>query len=69
MDVEGSKLPTLVYLAREKRPEHPHNFKAGAMNALVTLQQYMLRNMHIYTHIHIEEKDSTIMLICISLCL
>lgn len=41
MDVEGSKLPTLVYLAREKRPKHPHNFKAGAMNALVTLQPYM----------------------------
>lgn len=35
MDVERSKLPTLVYLAREKRPWHPHNFKAGAMNALV----------------------------------
>ena len=35
-DVAGCKLPTLVYLAREKRPEHFHNFKAGAMNALVT---------------------------------
>ncbi|XP_027170369.1 cellulose synthase-like protein E1 isoform X2 [Coffea eugenioides] len=34
-DVAGCKLPTLVYLAREKRPEHFHNFKAGAMNALI----------------------------------
>ncbi|KAJ7960951.1 Cellulose synthase, partial [Quillaja saponaria] len=34
-DVEGFLLPTLVYLAREKRPQHPHNFKAGAMNALL----------------------------------
>lgn len=34
-DVEGCPLPTLVYLAREKRPQHFHNFKAGAMNALV----------------------------------
>ncbi|EOY11992.1 Cellulose synthase like E1 isoform 3 [Theobroma cacao] len=34
-DIKGSALPTLVYLAREKRPQHPHNFKAGAMNALV----------------------------------
>ncbi|CAL5392491.1 unnamed protein product [Camellia sinensis] len=34
-DVEGCTLPTLVYLAREKRPQHPHNFKAGAMNALI----------------------------------
>ena len=34
-DIAGCTLPTLVYLAREKRPHHPHNFKAGAMNALV----------------------------------
>ncbi|CAL1384753.1 unnamed protein product [Linum trigynum] len=36
--VNGSSslhLPTLVYLAREKRPQHHHNFKAGAMNALI----------------------------------
>ncbi|TXG67985.1 hypothetical protein EZV62_009260 [Acer yangbiense] len=34
-DIEGYLLPTLVYLAREKRPQHPHNFKAGAMNTLI----------------------------------
>ncbi|KAK4420851.1 Cellulose synthase-like protein E1 [Sesamum alatum] len=34
-DIEGCRLPTLVYLAREKRPRHFHNFKAGAMNALI----------------------------------
>ncbi|XP_004296328.1 PREDICTED: cellulose synthase-like protein E1-like [Fragaria vesca subsp. vesca] len=34
-DVEGCVLPTLVYLAREKRPQIHHNFKAGAMNALI----------------------------------
>ncbi|KAK6133030.1 hypothetical protein DH2020_033240 [Rehmannia glutinosa] len=34
-DIEGCRLPTLVYLAREKRPQHFHNFKAGAMNALL----------------------------------
>ncbi|KAL6544555.1 hypothetical protein OROMI_023417 [Orobanche minor] len=34
-DIEGFRLPTLVYLAREKRPRHFHNFKAGAMNALI----------------------------------
>ncbi|XP_026392934.1 cellulose synthase-like protein E1 isoform X2 [Papaver somniferum] len=32
---EISKLPTLVYMAREKRPQHHHNFKAGAMNSLI----------------------------------
>ncbi|KAH9804268.1 cellulose synthase-like protein E1 [Citrus sinensis] len=35
VDNEGCQLPTLVYMAREKRPECPHNFKAGAMNALI----------------------------------
>ncbi|KAL1369964.1 hypothetical protein AAHE18_01G025800 [Arachis hypogaea] len=34
-DVDGVVLPTLVYLAREKRPQHSHNFKAGAMNSLL----------------------------------
>ncbi|XBH70606.1 hypothetical protein VPH35_098235 [Triticum aestivum] len=35
VDNEGKVLPTLVYMAREKRPQHHHNFKAGAMNALI----------------------------------
>ncbi|OIT28966.1 PREDICTED: cellulose synthase-like protein E6 [Nicotiana attenuata] len=35
VDVVGQILPTLVYLAREKRPQHHHHFKAGAMNALI----------------------------------
>lgn len=34
-DVDGFVLPALVYLAREKRPQYFHNFKAGAMNSLV----------------------------------
>ncbi|MQL05595.1 hypothetical protein EI015_26345, partial [Escherichia coli] len=34
-DVDGFVLPTLVYLAREKRLQYPHNFKAGAMNSLL----------------------------------
>ncbi|KAB1221657.1 Cellulose synthase-like protein E6 [Morella rubra] len=35
VDFEGQPLPTLVYLAREKRPQYHHNYKAGAMNALI----------------------------------
>ncbi|XP_047957168.1 cellulose synthase-like protein E6 isoform X2 [Salvia hispanica] len=35
VDIEGKPLPMLVYLAREKRPGYPHNFKAGSMNALI----------------------------------
>uniref|UniRef100_A0A2N9GQN2 Glycosyltransferase 2-like domain-containing protein n=1 Tax=Fagus sylvatica TaxID=28930 RepID=A0A2N9GQN2_FAGSY len=37
VDIEGQPLPTLVYLAREKRPQYHHHFKAGAMNALVEM--------------------------------
>lgn len=43
VDNEGSRLPTLVYMAREKRPNWPHNFKAGAMNALVSLLHFFLK--------------------------
>ncbi|KAI8553032.1 hypothetical protein RHMOL_Rhmol06G0313800 [Rhododendron molle] len=35
VDDDGHQLPTLVYLAREKRPHCPHNFKAGSMNSLI----------------------------------
>ncbi|CAA7407788.1 unnamed protein product [Spirodela intermedia] len=35
VDVDGRPLPTLVYVAREKRPHRHHNFKAGAMNSLM----------------------------------
>ncbi|KAL6844816.1 hypothetical protein ACP4OV_025475 [Aristida adscensionis] len=35
VDNDGNVLPTLVYMAREKRPQYHHNFKAGAMNALI----------------------------------
>ncbi|CAL5344330.1 hypothetical protein CsSME_00032811 [Camellia sinensis var. sinensis] len=32
---EEEAMPTLVYLAREKRPQYHHNFKAGALNSLI----------------------------------
>ncbi|KAL7210020.1 hypothetical protein ACSBR1_031569 [Camellia fascicularis] len=31
-----TKLPLVVYVSREKRPSQPHNFKAGALNALIS---------------------------------
>lgn len=36
-DVEGNELPRLVYVSREKRPGFDHHKKAGAMNALVSI--------------------------------
>ncbi|XP_059446004.1 probable cellulose synthase A catalytic subunit 8 [UDP-forming] [Corylus avellana] len=32
--VDQAKMPLLVYVSREKRPSHPHHFKAGALNVL-----------------------------------
>ncbi|KAI3469711.1 hypothetical protein Pfo_026374 [Paulownia fortunei] len=35
VDSSQQEMPILVYVAREKRPSHPHYFKAGALNALI----------------------------------
>ncbi|KAK4340653.1 hypothetical protein RND71_039154 [Anisodus tanguticus] len=32
---DKAKIPTLVYVSREKNPSHPHHFKAGALNVLL----------------------------------
>ncbi|KAF5184912.1 Cellulose synthase-like protein b3 [Thalictrum thalictroides] len=34
-------VPHLVYVAREKRPQYPHHYKAGAMNALARVSGVM----------------------------
>eukprot|EP01018_Ginkgo_biloba_P022411 Gb_25250 [translate_table: standard] len=36
LDDEGGNLPSLIYVSREKRPGHPHHYKAGALNVLGT---------------------------------
>ncbi|XP_057836469.1 cellulose synthase-like protein E6 isoform X1 [Cryptomeria japonica] len=41
INVEGHGLPSLVYVSREKRPGQPHNFKAGALNALIRVSALM----------------------------
>ncbi|KAL1535719.1 cellulose synthase-like protein G2 [Salvia divinorum] len=38
---DQSKLPLLVYVSREKRPGHPHRFKAGALNSLLRVSGIM----------------------------
>ncbi|KAJ0986133.1 hypothetical protein J5N97_004489 [Dioscorea zingiberensis] len=40
-DVSGAQLPSLVYLSREKSSTTPHNFKAGALNALLRVSGLM----------------------------
>ncbi|XP_059064066.1 cellulose synthase-like protein E6 isoform X1 [Cryptomeria japonica] len=41
INFEGHDLPSLVYVSREKRPGHPHNFKAGALNVLIRVSALM----------------------------
>ncbi|XP_016647665.1 PREDICTED: cellulose synthase-like protein G2 isoform X2 [Prunus mume] len=37
---ETKNMPLLVYVSREKRPSHPHHFKAGALNVLLLWNGY-----------------------------
>ncbi|KAK4850104.1 hypothetical protein QYF36_003903 [Acer negundo] len=50
VDKEGCQLPTLVYMAREKRPEWPHNFKAGAMNSLIRVSSEIRHEIAFVQH-------------------
>ncbi|KAL8525090.1 hypothetical protein ACS0TY_014630 [Phlomoides rotata] len=47
MNSDNEKLPLLVYVAREKRPSHPHNFKAGALNVLVRVSAMISNSPYI----------------------
>lgn len=37
----SDELPHLIYISREKRPKHPHHYKAGAMNVLTRVSGMM----------------------------
>ncbi|KAI3756753.1 hypothetical protein L1987_56576 [Smallanthus sonchifolius] len=41
------KIPLLVYVSREKRPSHPHHFKAGALNALLRVSNLLSNSPYI----------------------
>ncbi|KNA17848.1 hypothetical protein SOVF_076670 [Spinacia oleracea] len=41
LNPEAGEMPLLVYVSREKRPSHPHCFKAGALNALLRVSSIM----------------------------
>ncbi|KAI8524878.1 hypothetical protein RHMOL_Rhmol13G0183800 [Rhododendron molle] len=49
VDIEEQTLPTLVYLAREKRPQYHHNFKVGALNALLRVSPQISNGLVILT--------------------
>ncbi|XP_020238378.1 cellulose synthase-like protein H1 [Cajanus cajan] len=37
----ADELPHLIYISREKKPQHPHHYKAGAMNVLTRVSGVM----------------------------
>ncbi|TKY48721.1 Cellulose synthase protein B4 [Spatholobus suberectus] len=37
----SDQLPHLIYVSREKKPKHPHHYKAGAMNVLTRVSGLM----------------------------
>ena len=39
-DITGHVMPNLIYVSREKSRTSPHNFKAGALNVLVSSQSH-----------------------------
>ncbi|MBA0856984.1 hypothetical protein Goshw_005861, partial [Gossypium schwendimanii] len=41
------KIPLLVYVSREKRPSHHHNFKAGALNVLLRVSAMISNSPYI----------------------
>ncbi|CAH9137126.1 unnamed protein product [Cuscuta epithymum] len=38
---EEDGVPSIIYISREKRPKHPHHYKAGAMNVLTRVSGVM----------------------------
>ncbi|KAK4425535.1 Cellulose synthase-like protein G2 [Sesamum alatum] len=47
IDTDNNDMPLLVYVAREKRPSHPHNFKAGALNVLLRISAMISNSPYI----------------------
>ncbi|KAH6796381.1 hypothetical protein C2S51_037367 [Perilla frutescens var. frutescens] len=46
-DSDNEEIPLVVYVAREKRPSHPHNFKAGALNVLLRVSSMISNSLYI----------------------
>ncbi|TVU09933.1 hypothetical protein EJB05_43432 [Eragrostis curvula] len=67
VDSEANVLPTLVYMAREKRPQYHHNFKAGAMNALIRVSSVISNSpiiMNVDCDMYSNNSDSIIDALC-----
>ncbi|KAK8281605.1 hypothetical protein V6Z12_D09G251100 [Gossypium hirsutum] len=47
MEEDEVKIPQLIYVSREKRPSHNHNFKAGALNVLLRVSAMISNSPYI----------------------
>ncbi|KAF8401838.1 hypothetical protein HHK36_012784 [Tetracentron sinense] len=47
IDMDHAAMPLLVYVSREKRPTHPHHFKAGALNVLLRVSGVLSNSPYI----------------------
>ncbi|GER57592.1 cellulose synthase-like protein [Striga asiatica] len=48
-DIGGEPMPNLIYVARQKSPNSPHHFKAGALNTLLRISASMTNSPIILT--------------------
>ncbi|KAL9244748.1 hypothetical protein vseg_018483 [Gypsophila vaccaria] len=46
-EISKVELPSLIYVSREKRPQHSHHFKAGAINALLRVSGVLTNSPYI----------------------
>ncbi|KAL3506069.1 hypothetical protein ACH5RR_031451 [Cinchona calisaya] len=46
-ETNESEIPMVVYVSREKRPSHPHHFKAGALNVLLRVSSMLSNSPYI----------------------
>ncbi|WOH03204.1 hypothetical protein DCAR_0522600 [Daucus carota subsp. sativus] len=65
---EEEGLPNLVYISREKRPKHPHHFKAGAMNVLTRVSGLMTNApfiLNVDCDMHVNDPQVILRAMCI----
>ncbi|XP_061970024.1 cellulose synthase-like protein H1 isoform X1 [Populus nigra] len=64
----SDELPHLIYISREKRPKHPHHYKAGAMNVLTRVSG-MMTNAPFMLNLDCDMFVNNPKIVCHAMCL
>ncbi|XP_011007182.1 PREDICTED: cellulose synthase-like protein H1 [Populus euphratica] len=64
----SDELPHLIYISREKRPQHPHHYKAGAMNVLTRVSG-MMTNAPFMLNLDCDMFVNNPKIVCHAMCL